>query len=238
MYYIIMGWKFLCCVNAHPERTKKKFSTTTCLDLSRCNLYDIPLEELSTIDPEILTELDLSYNKLEDLNPLLLKCKNLKHLNISDNQLKTIPDALCDAFQNLQDLNLSHNHLEVIPLVVGSLQYLQSLDLSNNSIQKILDGTITELVNLRELRLSCCAITFLPANIGKLTKLETLELRENYLESLPPTVKLLQKLRLLDLGRNNFEDLPAGKFCGNFTRFKLTLLIEFQKLGSLHPSRS
>jgi Leucine-rich repeat (LRR) protein len=207
-----MGWKFLCCVNTHPERSKKKFSTTTALDLSRCNLYDIPLEELATIDPEMLLELDLSYNKLDDLNPLLLKCRNLKNLNISDNQLKTIPEALSEAFQNLQDLNMSHNHLEIIPEVIGTFQFLQSLDLSNNSIQKILDGTVTELMNLRELRLSSCAITFLPANIGKLTKLETLELRENYLETLPPTIKLLQKLKLLDMGRNNFEDLPAGEF--------------------------
>jgi Leucine-rich repeat (LRR) protein len=155
-----MGWNFLCCgVNAQPDRSKKKFSNITSLDLSRCNLFDVPIDELATLDPANLIELDLSYNKLDDLNPLLLKCKNLKNLNLSDNQLKTIPDALSNAFQNLLDLNLSHNHLETIPTVIGSLQSLQCLDLSNNSIQKILDGTITELTNLKELRLNVSKTT-------------------------------------------------------------------------------
>lgn len=65
-------------------------------------------------------------------------------------------------------------------------------------------------MSLFSFRLNTCAIVFLPANIGRLVNLETLELRENYLENLPPTIKLLQKLKLLDMGRNNFEDLPAG----------------------------
>lgn len=104
------------------------------------------------MDPGNLLELDLSYNKLEDLNPLLMRCSQLKVLNISDNQLKEFPDALSDAFRNLRELNLSHNQFETIPSVIGCFQFIQCLDLSNNSIQKILDGTITELINLRELR--------------------------------------------------------------------------------------
>ncbi|CRL00296.1 CLUMA_CG013569, isoform A [Clunio marinus] len=200
-----MGWTFLCCV-CQPERSKKKFAPVTSVDLSRCNLFEIPMDDF---DPGNLTELDLSYNKLDDLNPLLMRCNHLKVLNLSDNQLKEIPEALCDAFKHLQDLNLSHNQFEIIPSVIGCFQHIQCLDLSNNPIEKILDGTITELINLKELRLNSCAIVFLPANIGRLVNLETLELRENYLENLPPTIKLLQRLKLLDMGRNNFEDLPS-----------------------------
>lgn len=107
---------------------------------------------MDEFDPGNLVALDLSYNKLDDLNPLMMRCSQLKVLNLSDNQLKTIPDALSDAFKNLQDLNLSHNHFEMIPSVIGCFQHIQCLDLSNNPIQKILDGTITELINLRELR--------------------------------------------------------------------------------------
>lgn len=144
-----MGWSFLCCLS-QPERSKKKYSPViSSLDLSRCNLYEIPMDEF---DPGNLIELDLSYNKLDDLNPLMMRCSQLKVLNLSDNQLKTIPDALSDAFKNLQELNLSHNQFETIPSVIGCFQHIQCLDLSNNPIQKILDGTITELINLRELR--------------------------------------------------------------------------------------
>lgn len=143
-----MGWSFLCCAS-QPERSKKKFTPVTTADLSRCNLFEIPMEEF---DPSHLIELDLSYNKLDDLNPLMMRCSQLRVLNLSDNQLKTLPDALGDAFKSLTDLNLSHNHLEIVPSVIGSFQHIQCLDLSNNPIQKILDGTITELPQLRELR--------------------------------------------------------------------------------------
>jgi Leucine-rich repeat (LRR) protein len=217
-----MGWTFLCCMS-NPERSKKKYSPVTVVDLSRANLFDLS-PAMDEFDPGNLIELDLSYNKLEDLNPLMMRCNHLKVLNLSDNQLKDFPDALSDAFRYLQDLNLSHNQFEVIPSVIGSFQHIQCLDLSNNPIQKILDGTITELLNLRELRLNTCAIVFLPANIGKLVNLETLELRENYLENLPPTIKLLQRLKLLDMGRNNFEDLPLE--LGHLTSLQELILDE------------
>lgn len=48
-----MGWSFLCCVS-QPERSKKKFLPVTTLDLSRCNLYEIPMDEF---DPMSLIEL-------------------------------------------------------------------------------------------------------------------------------------------------------------------------------------
>jgi Leucine-rich repeat (LRR) protein len=86
-------------------------------------------------------------------------------------------------------------------------------------------------------RLNTCAIIFLPANIGRLVNLETLELRENYLENLPPTIKLLQRLKLLDMGRNNFEDLPTGSFGSNQQVVpKLSLIsvfLFFSELGQL-----
>lgn len=202
-----MGWTFLCCISQPERSSKKKLSPSTSVDLSRMNLMDIPLEEIP--DPGTLQNLDVSYNKLDDLNPVLIRCTHLKTLNLSDNLLKNLPDALGTAIRNLIDLNLSHNQFDIIPPVISSFQHLKCLDLSNNPIQKILDGSITELVNLKELRLNSCAINFLPANIGRLVNLEILELRENYLESLPPTIKLLHRLRLLDMGRNNFEELSA-----------------------------
>lgn len=206
-----MGWNFLCCVT--PERTKKPPVTAdSLLDYSRCNLSEIPIPE-EDLDFDALTEIDFSYNKLQDLNPILLRARNLKVLNLSDNQLRveSIPDQLSTAFKNLRSINLSHNYFEAIPTFFSASNFtnLHSIDLSNNPIGKILDGTITELVSLRELRLNSCNLNFLPANIARLTNLETLELRENYLESLPLSIKLLTRLRLLDIGRNNFEELPA-----------------------------
>lgn len=204
-----MGWKFLCCVCGTPEKTIKKHTTSvdTVLDLSRCNLYEIPMIE-ENID--ILTEIDISYNKINELDPILMRAKNLKVLNLSDNQLRNIPEQLSTAFKHLRYINVSHNLMSEIPAFFNAnFTNLHTIDLSNNPISKILDGTITELVSLKELRLNACNLNFLPANIARLVNLESLELRENYLESLPPSIKMLTKLKLLDIGRNNFEELPA-----------------------------
>jgi Leucine-rich repeat (LRR) protein len=203
-----MGWTLLCCVVNQERQSKKRppiAVTETVLDFSRCNLIEVPNE--FDHDPDALLEVDLSYNKIEELDPILMRCRNVQSLNLSDNQLRSINDQLASAFKNLITLNLAHNRFESVPTIVGSLEYLQSLDLSNNNIGKILDGTITEVLTLKELRLNSCGLNFLPANIAKLTNLESLELRENNLEALPLTIKLLTKLKLLDLGRNNIEEL-------------------------------
>lgn len=200
-----MGWKgFLCCANQEGSKKRPPTAAETILDISRCNLLEIPNSEFDQ-DPEALQEIDLSYNKIEELDPILMRCKNVRVLNLSDNQLRMINDQLASAFKNLRSLNLAHNRFESIPTLIGTFEYLQSLDLSNNPIGKILDGTITEVMTLKELRLNSCGLNFLPANIAKLTNLESLELRENNLEILPVTIKLLTKLKLLDIGRNNLE---------------------------------
>lgn len=204
-----MGWKFLCCaVNQESSKKRPPITAETILDISRCNLIEIPNCEFDQ-DPEALQEIDLSYNKIEELDPILMRCRNVRILNLSDNQLRMINDQLSTAFKNLRSLNLAHNRFESIPTLVGTFEYLQSLDLSNNPIGKILDGTITEVLTLKELRLNSCGLNFLPANIAKLVNLESLELRENNLETLPVTIKLLTKLKLLDIGRNNLEVLQV-----------------------------
>ena len=57
--------------------------------------------------------LDLSYNTLSPLSVLSLEALPcLSELNLSGNQLATIPDM--DRFYSLEKLNLENNKLEVI----------------------------------------------------------------------------------------------------------------------------
>jgi Leucine-rich repeat (LRR) protein len=142
-----MGFDFLCCLTS-SNRSKKRSTTLieTSLDFSRCNLSNLDLITDADFDfPELITELDFSYNKLEELNPILLRCRNLKVLNLADNQLSTLPDQLANALSKISSINLSNNRFESIPTFFANntFNFLHTIDLSNNPIGKILDGTVS-----------------------------------------------------------------------------------------------
>src|SRR5437867_2123058 len=85
------------------------------------------------------TELDLSNPEWSELKPLQLtelpeslwKLRQLQKLNLSNNQLMTLPESLAalGALTQLQTLNLSNNQLTALPESLGQLTQLQSLDL-------------------------------------------------------------------------------------------------------------
>ena len=96
------------------------------LDLSHNGLVVIPdVPEWSTS----LSVLDLSYNRLSNL-PNSAVAPNLKNLNISNNQFRTVPHCVC-SFVGLTTLNIANNsEIHSLPSELGRLKYLLNLDLS------------------------------------------------------------------------------------------------------------
>ena len=95
------------------------------LNLSHNNLVDIPdVPEWSAS----LSVLDLSYNHLSNL-PNSAVAPTLKNLNISNNQLRTVPHCVC-SFVGLTTLNIAHNsEILVLPSELGRLKNLFNLNL-------------------------------------------------------------------------------------------------------------
>ena len=95
------------------------------LNLSHNNLVDIPdVPEWSAS----LSVLDLSYNRLSNL-PNSAVAPTLKNLNISNNQLRTVPHCVC-SFVGLTTLNIAHNsEILVLPSELGRLKNLFNLNL-------------------------------------------------------------------------------------------------------------
>ncbi|OTF74250.1 LAP1-like protein, partial [Euroglyphus maynei] len=144
----------------------------------------------------------------------LFHCEELRQLNLSDNELQSIPAAI-SSLHKLEELNCSKNHILQLPDSIRQCKLLMIVEASINPLGPRLPDSLTQLINLRELFLNDTFLEFLPANFGKLTRLQIVELRENHLKTLPKSINRLVELRRLDIGQNDFIEFPdvIGSLC-------------------------
>ncbi|XP_064126193.1 leucine-rich repeat and calponin homology domain-containing protein 1 isoform X2 [Loxodonta africana] len=107
---------------------------------------------------------------------------SLEILNLYHNCIRVIPEAIIN-LQMLTYLNLSRNQLSTLPACLCGLP-LKVLIASNNKLGS-LPEEIGQLKQLMELDVSCNEITALPHQIGQLKSLRELNVRRNYLKVLP-----------------------------------------------------
>ena len=156
------------------------------------------------------TELDLSNSQYKDPKPpqltelpdSLWKLTQLTDLNLSHNQLTTLPDSLLAQLTQLTVLNLASNQLTALPDSLGQLTQLKSLDLSINQLTTLPDS-LGQLTQLQSLALSSNQLTALPEWLEQLTDLK--EIIWIGLEVLPVQICRLQKLELLVLGGGTYQ---------------------------------
>lgn len=122
-------------------------SETTSLDLA--NLEISSVEDISFCIS--CRKIDLSKNKLchgEALNGLQF-CSSITWVNLSHNQLSSIEHIL--KLKNLTVLNLSYNDIATIPQGIAALKNLKALILNDNKIANfrgtILPSSLTTLGN-------------------------------------------------------------------------------------------
>uniref|UniRef100_A0A4W3J5H6 Leucine-rich repeat and fibronectin type-III domain-containing protein 2 n=1 Tax=Callorhinchus milii TaxID=7868 RepID=A0A4W3J5H6_CALMI len=133
------------------------------LTLSR-NTIDY-IQPYSFADLESLRSLHLDSNRLtrigsNDFRGLL----NLQHLILNNNQLNSILDEAFDDFLlTLEDLDLSYNNLVSLPWeALGKMINLHTLSLDHNLIDYIPEGTFTDLLKLARLDLVSNRLQKLP----------------------------------------------------------------------------
>lgn len=104
------------------------------LDLSGQGLTNTPSY---VFDKTSIQELNLSNNKLDGaLQAEVRHLKNLKILNLSNNQFTGVP-AEIGQLQNLQILDLSNNDLTGLPYELGNLSNLKILNLKGNNYSSL-----------------------------------------------------------------------------------------------------
>ncbi len=104
--------------------------TGTVVNLSNQNLTSVPQ---ATFSNTAIQELNLSGNSLSGSLPGEIRfLKNLKVLNVSNNQFTGVP-AEIGQLQNLEVLDLSNNNLTGLPNELGNLSNLRVLNLKGNN---------------------------------------------------------------------------------------------------------
>ena len=139
---------------------------------------------------------------------------------------------------SLQEIDLSRNNLTSLPEgVFSGLSALQQLLLHYNRLTTLPEGVFSGLSSLRVLFLHSNSITDLPEGIfSGLSSLEGIHLAWNNLSALPAgTLSGLNSLQALSLAQNQFTSLPQGIFSG-LTSLQ-QLFLEYNELRNL-PDRT
>lgn len=165
-----------------------------------------------------LESLDLSVNKLSDLNEKTFEPiqSSLMHLKINENQLGQIADQklekILNSLKKLRTLHMRSNDLTKLPnlsqlsqldeLALQSNQIeslndqrqllpssLIDLNVNNNRIKQLTANTLSNLVNLKYLNLESNQISSISEDaFTYLTKLLQIHLAKNYLKQIPPRI--------------------------------------------------
>ncbi|KAM9258363.1 leucine-rich repeat-containing protein 59 [Cariama cristata] len=105
------------------------------LDLSLCDLNEVPVRELAALPKA--TVLDLSCNNLISLPSDFCSLMHLVKLDLSKNRLQQLPLDF-GRLVNLQHLDLLNNRLVTLPVSFAQLKNLKWLDLKDNPLDPVL----------------------------------------------------------------------------------------------------
>ena len=137
--------------------------------------------------------LDLSANQLSTLpENLFARQSRLKYLDLPANQLGTLPENLFDGLTELTRLDLSANQLgTLLENLFDGLTELTRLDLSANQLGTVDENLFAGLTALESLDLSANQLGSLPDGLfSGLTSLTGLQVSRNTTAPLPITVSL------------------------------------------------
>ncbi|XP_009080142.1 PREDICTED: leucine-rich repeat and calponin homology domain-containing protein 3, partial [Acanthisitta chloris] len=167
----------------------------------------------------------LSRNRLSELPAETCHFVSLESLNLYQNCIRYIPEAVLN-LQSLTFLNISRNQLSTLPVHLCSLP-LKVLIASNNKLVSIPEE-IGQLRQLTELDVSCNEIQTIPPQIGNLESLRDLNVRRNNLVRLPEELAELPLIRL-DFSCNKITTIPV---CYRNLRHLQTIMLENNPLQS------
>jgi hypothetical protein len=143
----------------------------------------------------------LAGNSIDRLPPNVDALTSLETLDLRDNQLALLPDALGALGPSLQRLLLGRNRLAALPASLGGLTRLTHLHANCNQLEA-LPEELGGCVALVELQLSSNRLAQLPGTFSRLTRLCACALQDNRLLLVPAVVGHMGQLTRLALAGN------------------------------------
>ncbi|XP_062945333.1 leucine-rich repeat and calponin homology domain-containing protein 4 isoform X2 [Cynocephalus volans] len=177
-------------------------SDITQADLSRNRFPEVPEAACHLVS---LEGLSLYHNCLRCLNPALGNLTALTYLNLSRNQLSSLPPYICQL--PLRVLIVSNNKLGTLPPDISALGSLRQLDVSSNELQS-LPAELCSLSSLRDLNVRRNQLGTLPDELGDLP-LVRLDFSCNRVSRIPVSFCRLRHLQVILLDSNPLQSPPA-----------------------------
>eukprot|EP00475_Leptophrys_vorax_P040886 TRINITY_DN7661_c0_g1_i1.p1 TRINITY_DN7661_c0_g1~~TRINITY_DN7661_c0_g1_i1.p1 ORF type:complete len:462 (+),score=133.02 TRINITY_DN7661_c0_g1_i1:49-1434(+) len=207
-------------------------------DIEPIVVADLSFNELTRLEHQwaslfgsSLQTLKLHYNSIQTIDPdTFPKFAELGYLDLSHNQLASLPEDISFLANSLVHLNLSWNKLAVLPNSFAHLKKLSHLELEGCQLIELprdiglLQESLAHL-NVAENKLKC-----IPESFGKLSALKDLNLSKNSIQSVPGVFHNLKELRTLDLSYNQLSQLPR------LPQQLITVIVSFNKIVSLSGS--
>uniref|UniRef100_A0A3Q0QPY8 non-specific serine/threonine protein kinase n=1 Tax=Amphilophus citrinellus TaxID=61819 RepID=A0A3Q0QPY8_AMPCI len=163
---------------------------------------------------------DLSNNVLKELpfanNSQEVICSSLQQVNLSENQLNSLPHALLH-LTRLQKLSAAKNHLTVLfdlPKTTNwiGLRKLEELDVSDNCLTSLPTAVMHCLKSLSVLNVSRNKLSTFPDPWA--CPLKQCRASSNVIENLPNTISIFwrNQLQEVDFSDNRLKELPSYLF--------------------------
>ena len=114
-------------------------------------------------------------------------CTSLRILDISSNQLSTLPDLANLA--HLSALNASNNSITALPTSIGKMSALKVLDVSVNKITIIPPELHSLSATLRDFNISYNRLSSLPPSFHTMGALQLVSIKGNPIKSIPRAIR-------------------------------------------------
>ncbi|WP_394244541.1 leucine-rich repeat-containing protein kinase family protein [Vibrio astriarenae] len=163
------------------------------------------LSQLQSGELTGITRLKLAENLTHFPMEILSLADSLEILDLTDNQLSTLPDELVE-LKKLKIVFASNNQFEILPEVLGRCENLEMIGFKANKIKHVAEGALPP--KLRWLILTDNELESLPDSLGHRPRLQKLALAGNRLTQLPRSMGQLYNLELLRISANQLDVFP------------------------------
>lgn len=171
---------------------------------SRTDPWEIYIREFMQNNQLIIQRKDIA-----SISSLLWDYEDLTLLDLSHNNLKTIPEEIYK-LSSLKSLRLGYNKLTSLPDSLTQLANLRELELPDNNLGGFYsEGTVLRLDSLSYLNLSNNNISSIPTTLRQLPGLSTLHISHNNLTDIREICREeFSNLKVLDISNNKITEIP------------------------------